>query len=41
MFEVPSHSEIAQVVITGECVRGEANPTLVPRGRLGRTELSA
>ncbi len=41
MFEVPSHSEIAQVIVTGECVRGEANPTLVPRGRLGRTELSA
>ncbi|GAA1392916.1 ATP-dependent Clp protease ATP-binding subunit ClpX [Luteococcus peritonei] len=40
MFEVPSHSEIAEVVVTGECVRGEAHPTLVPRGRL-RTELSA
>ena len=42
MFEVPSHDEIAEVVITAEAVRGEEKPKLVPRGRLGRrTELSA
>ena len=37
---MPSHSEIGEVIITGEAVRGEAKPTLVPRGRM-RGELSA
>ncbi len=31
MFDVPSRDDIAQVVITGECIRDGAEPTLVPR----------
>lgn len=35
MFEVPSRDDIAQVVITGDAVRGEAPPRLVTRARAG------
>jgi ATP-dependent Clp protease ATP-binding subunit ClpX len=31
MYDVPSRSDIAKVVITGEVVRDNVNPTLVPR----------
>jgi ATP-dependent Clp protease ATP-binding subunit ClpX len=31
MFEVPSRSDVARVVITGEVVLKNVNPTLVPR----------
>ena len=42
MFEVPSRDEIAQVVITGEAVRGDAKPALLPRAQLTqRGDLSA
>ncbi|HSN42822.1 MAG TPA: ATP-dependent Clp protease ATP-binding subunit ClpX [Propionibacteriaceae bacterium] len=34
MFEVPSRDEIAQVIVTGAVVRGEAEPELVPRAKL-------
>ena len=32
MYEVPSRTDVAKVVITGEVVRERVNPTLVPRG---------
>lgn len=32
MYEVPSRTDVAKVVITGEVVRDSVNPTLVPRG---------
>jgi ATP-dependent Clp protease ATP-binding subunit ClpX len=31
MYEVPSHSDVGTVVITGEVVREHVLPTLVPR----------
>ncbi|WIY83501.1 ATP-dependent Clp protease ATP-binding subunit ClpX [Propionimicrobium sp. PCR01-08-3] len=42
MFEVPSHPEIGQVLVTEEAVRGEEDPALISRKQLAqRTELSA
>jgi ATP-dependent Clp protease ATP-binding subunit ClpX len=32
MYEVPSRTDVAKVVVTGEVVRERVNPTLVPRG---------
>jgi ATP-dependent Clp protease ATP-binding subunit ClpX len=31
MYEVPSRDDVARVVITGEVVAENVNPTLVPR----------
>jgi ATP-dependent Clp protease ATP-binding subunit ClpX len=31
MYDVPSREDIAKVVITGEVVSDNVNPTLVPR----------
>jgi ATP-dependent Clp protease ATP-binding subunit ClpX len=31
MYEVPSRTDVAKVVITDEVVRDSVNPTLVPR----------
>ena len=42
MFEVPSHDEVAEVIITADAVNGLAKPTMVPRAQLAqRGELSA
>ncbi len=42
MYEVPSHDEVAEVVITAAVVNGLAKPTMVPRAKLAqRGELSA
>jgi len=41
MYEVPSRDEIAQVVVTGDVVKQEAEPEFVPRAKLARTEKSA
>ncbi len=42
MYEVPGRSDIGQVVVTGEAVRGEELPTLITRKQLAEnTELSA
>ncbi|CVM14908.1 ATP-dependent Clp protease ATP-binding subunit ClpX [Streptococcus pneumoniae] len=41
MFELPSRSDVGTVVISGDVVRGEAEPTLIPaeveRRRRGRS----
>jgi ATP-dependent Clp protease ATP-binding subunit ClpX len=39
MYELPSRSDIAQVVIDGGVVREHVNPTLVPIQELGSTDL--
>ena len=39
MYELPSRSDIARVVIDGAVVREKVNPTLVPITDLGTTEL--
>jgi ATP-dependent Clp protease ATP-binding subunit ClpX len=31
MYDVPSRTDIAKVVISGEVVRDSVNPTLIPR----------
>ncbi|HEX2857921.1 MAG TPA: ATP-dependent Clp protease ATP-binding subunit ClpX [Propionibacteriaceae bacterium] len=42
MYDVPSHDEVAEVVVTAEVVNGLAQPTMVPRAKLAqRGELSA
>ncbi len=41
MFEVPSSSEVARVVITRDSVEKNAAPTIVPRGRIRPAEKSA
>ena len=44
MYEVPSRTDVAKVVISGEVVRDKVNPTLVPReveSRRERREKSA
>jgi len=38
MYEVPSRTDVAKVVITGEVVRDSVNPTLVPRGAPKRAQ---
>ena len=39
MYELPSRSDVARVVIDGTVVREKVNPTLVPITELGSTEL--
>jgi ATP-dependent Clp protease ATP-binding subunit ClpX len=39
MYELPSRTDVAQVVIDGEVVLRRVNPTLVPIQDLGKTEL--
>jgi ATP-dependent Clp protease ATP-binding subunit ClpX len=43
MYDVPSRTDVAKVVISGEVVRDSVNPTLVPREapRRERREKSA
>jgi ATP-dependent Clp protease ATP-binding subunit ClpX len=43
MYDVPSRTDVAKVVITGEVVRDSVNPTLIPREapRRERREKSA
>ncbi|MFT8395658.1 ATP-dependent Clp protease ATP-binding subunit ClpX [Propionibacterium sp.] len=42
MFEVPSHDDIAQVLVTAELVRGEEPPVMVTRAEVAeRRQLSA
>jgi ATP-dependent Clp protease ATP-binding subunit ClpX len=43
MYDVPSRTDVAKVVITGEVVADSVNPTLVPREapRRERREKSA
>ncbi|HET9129132.1 MAG TPA: ATP-dependent Clp protease ATP-binding subunit ClpX [Propionibacteriaceae bacterium] len=42
MYDVPSHDEVAEVVVTAAVVNGLAQPTMVPRAKLAqRGELSA
>ncbi len=41
MFDVPSQDDIAQVIISGEVVRGEATPEIIPRAQIARGEMSA
>ena len=36
MYDVPSRKDVAKVVITGEVVLENVNPTLVPRDQIGR-----
>jgi ATP-dependent Clp protease ATP-binding subunit ClpX len=36
MYEVPSNPDAARVVITGEVVLENVNPTIVPREFVGR-----
>ena len=38
MYEVPSRTDVAKVVISGEVVRDNVNPTLVPREVESRRE---
>ncbi len=38
MYEVPSRTDVGKVVISGEVVRGNVNPTLVPREVAPRRE---
>ena len=38
MYEVPSRSDVAKVVISGEVVRDSVHPTLVPREAAPRRE---
>jgi ATP-dependent Clp protease ATP-binding subunit ClpX len=37
MFEVPSRDDVERVVVTGEVVLDNVNPTLVPRAVSRRT----
>ena len=39
MYELPSRSDVARVVIDGTVVRENVNPTLVPITELGTAEL--
>jgi ATP-dependent Clp protease ATP-binding subunit ClpX len=39
MYELPSRSDVARVVIDGAVVRDKVNPTLVPITELGTTDL--
>ena len=39
MYELPSRSDIARVVIDGDVVRKKVNPTLVPMQDLTSTDL--
>jgi ATP-dependent Clp protease ATP-binding subunit ClpX len=39
MYELPSRSDVARVVIDGDVVRDRVNPTLVPITDLGETDL--
>jgi ATP-dependent Clp protease ATP-binding subunit ClpX len=39
MYELPSRTDVARVVIDGDVVRDRVNPTLVPIQDLATTEL--
>ena len=39
MYELPARTDVARVVIDGDVVREQVNPTLVPIQDLARTEL--
>ena len=41
MFEVPSHDDVARIVVTREAVIENAAPTIVPRTVPARREKSA
>ncbi len=36
MYDVPSREDVAKVVVTGEVVLENVNPTLVPRDQIDR-----
>ncbi|MDN5725543.1 MAG: ATP-dependent Clp protease ATP-binding subunit ClpX [Propionibacteriales bacterium] len=38
MYDIPSHEEVGQVLITGEVIREGAEPTLVTRAQLAKRE---
>ncbi|MGW6195423.1 ATP-dependent Clp protease ATP-binding subunit ClpX [Kribbella sp. NPDC055110] len=38
MYEVPSREDVAKVVVTGEVVLENVNPTLIPRDQIERTK---
>ena len=38
MYEVPSREDVAKVVVTGEVVLENVNPTLIPRDQMERTK---
>jgi ATP-dependent Clp protease ATP-binding subunit ClpX len=38
MYEVPSREDVAKVVVTGDVVLENVNPTLIPRDQLERTK---
>ncbi|WP_163509953.1 ATP-dependent Clp protease ATP-binding subunit ClpX [Fodinicola acaciae] len=38
MYEIPSRSDVARVVITGDVVLSHVNPTIVPRDQLSKRE---
>ena len=40
MYDVPSRTDVAKVVVTAEVVRDNVNPTLVPREAPGRSRRS-
>jgi ATP-dependent Clp protease ATP-binding subunit ClpX len=35
MYEVPSREDVAKVVVTGDVVLQNVNPTLIPRDQIG------
>jgi ATP-dependent Clp protease ATP-binding subunit ClpX len=37
MYELPSRSDVARVVIDGDVVRERVNPTLIPMADLGKS----
>jgi ATP-dependent Clp protease ATP-binding subunit ClpX len=43
MYDIPSRDDVAKVVVTGQTVRSNVNPTIVPRtpARRERRERSA
>jgi ATP-dependent Clp protease ATP-binding subunit ClpX len=41
MYELPSHDDVAECVITGEVVREKVNPTLVPRTQVEKRKRTA
>jgi len=41
MYDVPSREDVAKVVVTGEVVSNNVNPTLVPREQEPKKKKSA
>ncbi|MGN6576487.1 MAG: ATP-dependent Clp protease ATP-binding subunit ClpX, partial [Nocardioides sp.] len=41
MYDVPSRADVAKVVVTGEVVSNNVNPTLVPREPEAKKKKSA